>query len=207
MNTSADAAEQVVRMTLNGVEVAARITGRSAERVATLLYAMSRDSKQTKSHLRLSEMLKSEKPFKVFAVKDGDLKEFCRHAKRYGIRYCIIKDRTATDGTTDLLIGAEDAAKVNRIFDRYLMSRPHEDSAAEVSALFDDAPIHSENEPANPTLARTERSHLSAPISATRSTCENLTDSKKPSVRETLQVLRAAREQPVVQPHRTPPAR
>lgn len=203
MNTSADAAEQVVRMTLNGVEVAARITGRSAERIATLLYAMSRDQKQTKSHLRLSEMLKSEKPFKVFAVKDGDLKEFCRHAKRYGIRYCVIKDRSATDGTTDLLIGAENAAKVNRIFDRYLMSAPREDSAAEVAAVLDESP-----EPiATPTPARTERSHPSAPTSATRSTCENSTDSKKPSVRKTLQALRAAREQPLAQPRRTPPAR
>lgn len=203
MNTSADAAEQVVRMTLNGVEVAARITGRSAERIATLLYAMSRDQKQTKSHLRLSEMLKSEKPFKVFAVKDGDLKEFCRHAKRYGIRYCVIKDRSAMDGTTDLLIGAENAAKVNRIFDRYLMSAPREDSAAEVAAVLDESP-----EPiATPTPARTERSHPSAPTSATRSTCENSTDSKKPSVRKTLQALRAAREQPLAQPRRTPPAR
>lgn len=203
MNTSADAAEQVVRMTLNGVEVAARITGRSAERIATLLYAMSRDNKQTKSHLRLSEMLKSEKPFKVFAVKDGDLKEFCRHAKRYGIRYCVIKDRTATDGTTDLLIGAEDAARVNRIFDRYLMSTPREDVSTAVAAVFDETP-----EPAaTPTPARTERSHPSAPISATRSTCERSDDFKKPSVRKTLQALRAAREQPVTQPHRTPPTR
>ena len=39
MNYSGDAAEQVVRMSLNGVEVAAKISGKAAERLAVLLYA------------------------------------------------------------------------------------------------------------------------------------------------------------------------
>lgn len=37
--SSGEAAEQVVRMTLNGVEVAAKISGKAAERLAVLLYA------------------------------------------------------------------------------------------------------------------------------------------------------------------------
>ena len=36
--SSGEAAEQVVRMTLNGVEVAAKISGKAAERLAVLLY-------------------------------------------------------------------------------------------------------------------------------------------------------------------------
>jgi len=38
MNTGADAADQIVRMTLNGVEVAAKITGTGAKELAVLLY-------------------------------------------------------------------------------------------------------------------------------------------------------------------------
>ena len=47
MNTGADAADQIVRMTLNGVEVAAKITGTGAKELAVLLYAILKDQKKT----------------------------------------------------------------------------------------------------------------------------------------------------------------
>jgi len=200
MNYSGDAAEQVVRMTLNGVEVAAKITGQGAERIVTMLYAMSKDNQKTKSHIRLAEMLKSEKPFKVFSVRDQDLKEFCRHAKSYGIRYCVIKDRKTDDGRTDLLISAEDASKVNRIFERYFVSTVKENESAQpttVEELFDDTPVPSakeESKTANPRSARTAESRQSAPSSGMRSTLETSEGTKRPSVRQELKEIRAEQE-------------
>ena len=38
MNSSGDAAEQIVRLSLEGFEVAARITGNGAKDVAALIY-------------------------------------------------------------------------------------------------------------------------------------------------------------------------
>ena len=78
MNTGADAADQIVRMTLNGVEVAAKITGTGAKELAVLLYAVLKDQKKTKGKTRLTNMLKSGKELRVFAVKDKDLERFCR---------------------------------------------------------------------------------------------------------------------------------
>ena len=119
MNYSGEAAEQVVRMSLNGVEVAAKISGKAAERLAVLLYAILRDQKKTSGKIRLANMLKSGKELKVFAVRDGDLKKFCEEAKRYGVLYCVLKDNTANDGLTDIMVRAEDASKINRIFERF----------------------------------------------------------------------------------------
>ena len=62
-------------------------------------------------------MLRSGKKLKVFAVKDSDLQLFCREAKKYGVLYCVLKDRDATDGLTDIMVRAEDASKINRIFE------------------------------------------------------------------------------------------
>ena len=45
---SADAAEQVVRMTLEGSEVAIKLVGSGAKQLAILLYAVLRDQKKTK---------------------------------------------------------------------------------------------------------------------------------------------------------------
>ena len=222
MSYSGDAAEQVVSMTLDGVEVAAKITGQGAERIVTMLYAMSKDNKKTKSHIRLAEMLKSEKPFKVFSVRDQDLKEFCRHAKSYGIRYCVIKDRKTDDGRTDLLISAEDASKVNRIFERYFVSTvkegetvppPERTDTPSAMELFDDTPVPSakeEAQTANPRSARTAESRQSAPSSGMRSTLETSEGTKRPSVRQELKEIRAeqeARSKTPRVPYKKPPTR
>ena len=119
MNYSGDAAEQVVRMSLNGIEVAAKISGKAAERLAVLLYAVLKDQKKTRGKTRLTNMLKRGKELKVFAVKDTDLQKFCEEAKKYGVLYCVLKDRNAADGLTDIMVRAEDASKINRIFERF----------------------------------------------------------------------------------------
>ena len=59
--SSGEAAEQVVRMTLNGVEVAAKISGKAAERLAVLLYAVLKDQKKTRGKTRLNSMLPAER--------------------------------------------------------------------------------------------------------------------------------------------------
>ena len=104
MSYSGDAAEQVVRMTLEGAEVAAKVTGAGAKQVAVLLYAILRDQKKTKGKTRLASMLRSGKELKVFAVRDTDLQRFCTEAKKYGVLYCVLKDRAAEDGITDIMV-------------------------------------------------------------------------------------------------------
>jgi len=108
-----------VRITLEGAEVAAKITGAGAKQIAILLYAILRDQKKTKGKIRLSNLLRSGKELKVFAVKDTDLRRFCAEAKKYGVLYCVLKDKDATDGITDIMVRAEDASKINRIFERF----------------------------------------------------------------------------------------
>ncbi len=119
MSYSGDAAEQVVRMSLETGEVAVKLAGTGAKQLAILLYAILREQKKTKGKTRLTNMLRSGKELKVFAVKDTDLQLFCREAKKYGVLYCVLKDRDATDGITDIMVRAEDASKINRIFERF----------------------------------------------------------------------------------------
>ena len=122
MNTGADAADQIVRMTLNGVEVAAKITGTGAKELAVLLYAVLKDQTKTAGKTRLTNMLKSGKELRVFAVKTEDLEKFCKEAKKYGVLYCVLKEKNSKDGLTDIMVRAEDASKINRIFERFKLA-------------------------------------------------------------------------------------
>ena len=106
-------------MSLETGEVAVKLAGAGAKQLAVLLYAILREQTKTKGKARLTNMLRSGKELKVFAVKDSDLQLFCREAKKYGVLYCVLKDRDATDGITDIMVRAEDASKINRIFERF----------------------------------------------------------------------------------------
>ena len=119
MNTSSDAAEQLVRMSLNTAEVAVKVTGNGAKNIAVMLYAIVKDQHQTKGKTRLNNMLKSGQPLKVYEVRDNDLQKFCEEAKRYGVLYCVLKDKNANDDMTDIMVREFDSAKINRIFERF----------------------------------------------------------------------------------------
>ena len=122
MSYSGEAADQVVRIALEGTEVAVRLAGSGAKQLAILLYAVLKDQKRTKGKMRLTSMLRSGKELKVFAVRDRDLQKFCTEAKKYGVLYTVLKDRDANDRLTDIMVRAEDASKINRIFDRFKLA-------------------------------------------------------------------------------------
>ena len=102
--------------------MAAKIAGTGAKELAMMIYAILKDQKKTKGKTRLTNMLRSEKPLKVFAVKDSELQLFCKEAKKYGVLYCVLKAENAGDGLTDIMVRAEDASKINRIFERFKLA-------------------------------------------------------------------------------------
>jgi len=127
MNHSGDAAEQIVRMSLEGVEYAVRITGTAAKEIALFLLAALRSPERAagsniklKGKERLNSMLKSGKQLEIFSVKERDLQKFVQGAKEYGIVYCVLRDKNQTpDGLCDILVKADDAPKINRLVERF----------------------------------------------------------------------------------------
>ena len=93
MNNGGDAAEQVVRLSLEGFEVAARLSGSAAKNIALLLVSVLKQEQKTKGKARLTNMIKSGKELKVFSIPQKDLKKFTEQAKRYGVLYCVLRDK------------------------------------------------------------------------------------------------------------------
>jgi hypothetical protein len=123
MNYTGDAAEQIVRMSLDGVEVAAKITGAAAKEIALLLFAALKDrdnNLKLKGKANLISMLKSGKPVEIFSVKESDVEEFTKRADQYGIVYCaLVGKKRDDDGVCDFLVKSSDAPTISRIIDRY----------------------------------------------------------------------------------------
>ena len=197
MSYSGDAAEQVVRMSLQGAEVAAKITGEGAKHIAVLLYAILKEQNKTKGQVRLTNMLKSGKELKVFAVKDEDLKRFCTEAKKYGVLYCVLKDKNATDGITDIMVRAEDASKINRIFERFQLATVDIGSIQKEiqQEQAKNKIVIEEEKEKSPFQEKTEKSRPSEPISTIKKQADKgISTEKRPSVRDELRKIQEKRK-------------
>ena len=216
MNSSGDAAESIVRMSLQGTEVALRITGAATKNVIAALYALSQDKQKVKGRTKLENMLKSGKELKVFSVKEEDLKKFTEESKRYGVLFCALVDKKhgSIDGMIDVMVRAEDASKINRIVERFNLatvdtasikneiqktknSKAEADKGVVIKSveerLVDDIlskPIAKEgNEVSNPELAKMEKSPPLEPTSNNKK-ADVGTKSEKPSVREEIKTIK-----------------
>ena len=224
MNTGGDAAEQIVRMSLEGFEVAAKLTGAGAKNIAVLLYSILKEEQKTKGKARLTSMLRSGKELKVFTVKNEDLKRFTQEAKKYGVLYCVLADRKNKDpnAEVDVIARAEDASKISRIVERFNLASvdtasivtevekskdektdmPEPDigvqEKAEKDKLLDALMGKPTQKEENPSVAKTEKSPPSEPFSEKPSkSAEGATMAKeeKPSVREELRKIKESRKE------------
>lgn len=123
MNTSADAADQVVKITLEGAEWAVRLAGTGAKHIGVMLYAMSKEQNKTRGAERLNNMLRSGKPLKVYTFSAKDMDKFKEVAKQYGILYTILKEKDRTGDVFDVLVRADDESKIQRICDRFNLTK------------------------------------------------------------------------------------
>ena len=225
MNTGGDAAEQVVRLSLEGFEVAAKLTGTAAKELAVLLVSVLKQEHKTKGKARLTNMLKSGKELKVFSIPNKDLDKFTEQARKYGVLYCVLRDKYSKDenAPVDIIARAEDASKIQRIFDRFELGNvdkgaivaeaqrsitQREEQANEVpekskgEMIVEEAmgnPIHKDGAAhENPTVAKTDKDPPSRQSSAE---VDGKSDKgtanaavEKPSVREKLKRYKAQAE-------------
>lgn len=223
MNNTGDAAEQIVRLSLEGTEVALRLTGSAAKNVAAALYVMAknRDKTKVRGRQRLTAMLKSGKELKVFTIGEEHLKQFALEAKRYGVVYCALRGKErSTDGLVDIMVRAEDASKINRIVERFHLAtvdtvairhdieqrRARQNAVQEAGAaaqedqLLDEllGPVSGEKAE-NPALATRSKSHPSEPIFGTQARADGdipiQADGRK-SIRKELNEIKARQAAP-----------
>jgi len=126
MSSGGEAAEQVTHLALEGAQYTMKIAGEGAEHILALLLAAikprPKGQKQSGPKLRgrerLRTMLKSGAELKFFEIQGKDLKEFVAAAKKYGITYCVLRQKGDENGMVEIMAKAEDAARVSRILEK-----------------------------------------------------------------------------------------
>ena len=217
MTNGGDAAEQVVRLSLEGFEVAAKLSGAAAKNIAVLLVSVLKQEQKTKGKARLTNMIKSGKELKVFSIPNKDLKKFTEQAKRYGVLYCVLRDKNTKGDNVpiDIIARAEDASKIQRIVERFELGKV-EKAVEKREALEKDKPTKTKNEiiteeavrkpiqkegysQSNPTVAKTDKNppsrHDSEPVDMQTDKGTVSDRQRKPSVKAKLDRYKAQSKQ------------
>ena len=170
-------------------------------------------------------MIKSGKELKVFSIPQKDLKKFTEQAKRYGVLYCVLRDKNTKgeNAPVDIIARAEDASKIQRIVERFELGKVDkasivseaEKAIADREAVEKEKPTKSKSEiimeeavrnpmqkeeraNANPSVAKTDKSPLSRQNSEPVETQSDKGVAKpveKPSVKEKLDRYKAQAKQ------------
>ena len=111
-------------VTVKGVECVANLSGKAAVSLAAFLIAALKDEKRVSGKTRMRSFRgKPTQVFtQVFVIQQRELRAFAQEAKKYGVLYAAVVDKRNPDGLCDIVVSAEDAARVNRIADRFALS-------------------------------------------------------------------------------------
>ena len=191
MSNGSDAADQVVRYTLEGTEVALKLSGLAAKNVVAYLIAVLNDSKKTRGKTRITRMLREGKPMKIFQLPTDQLKVFAKEAKKYGVLFVamVYKHNPAPD--TDIMVFSRDAAKINRILDRL--------SLAVVDTGAIESEIQNERVDNDPFVHRSDVPFAtSSPISSDSQSLPETEEGGRRSVKKLLEAFKEQDKKPIV---------
>lgn len=104
MNYGGDAADQIVRYSLEGTEVALKLTGEAAKNFAVFAAAVLRDQKKMHGKTNLTRLLRENKPLRFFEVPESRMKEFAREANVRGLLYVPVRDRSKAAGKIEFAV-------------------------------------------------------------------------------------------------------
>lgn len=190
MNTSGEVADLMVKEGIQITESAAKLAGLGAKNLAAIIIALINDDSKLQGKTNLKQLLKADKPLCILQIKEQDLRTFNAEAKKYGVLFTAVSDKTNNTGFCDIIAKQDDVTKLNYIMEKLGYTAPE---------------IEPEPEQSEPTQKTTEENSKNQSPRAKENQQENgsmrrgdteRTDSgTKPSVRKKIEDIKAEQAQ------------
>lgn len=188
MDTSGEVADLMVREGIQLTEESIKLLAAGSKNLAALLWALARDEKKLVGKTGMARLIREGKELKVFRLKESDLEEFKKFAKK-NVLFSVVKDTKATDGLVDLVTNVDFVAQVNLFMARRgypAPDHPQEDGSKKA-------------DPRAPQGSSSPQRGSGSTPSRTRTrptrTTSKMSDGEKPSVKEKLDTLRTQAKQ------------
>ena len=121
-----EAADQLVRMMLNGSEVAIRLSGSAAKNMLALTMALAKQNKRLSGKVNMARMLHETRDLRLFPMTPEQYREFRKHARRQKILFSAISDRDGGEKLLDVVMPVTEVERANLIFDRIMYTGQQE---------------------------------------------------------------------------------
>ena len=129
---SGDAADEVVRIMLNGTEVAVRLAGSGVKNLAAMLIAWSKKEKKPYGKTNMMRLLKSGEELQVISLDREQYKQFKTLAKKK-VLYAPFLNTKEEDGKVEVVISSKSIPLVNYILKKIGYGDVQQDESAELS--------------------------------------------------------------------------
>lgn len=120
MSDEISQAIQIIRLEFDGLRFGMDVTGgtvKQAKNLAVFIYALlTREKLQGKTSLK--KMLSKDGSLQVLKIKEEDMKNFKKLAKKYGILYSKLPDINKADGMTEVLFHTEATPRINTLIEK-----------------------------------------------------------------------------------------
>ena len=137
MDTSGEAADLVVKESIQLTEASIKLLAAGSKNLAAFLYALAKDNKKLVGKTSMNRLLREGKELKSFCIKEEDFAEFRKYA-RPNVLFAAVQDTKANDGLVALVTNTDFVPQVNLFMQRRGYPAPTEEQ--EEPAAKKDAP-------------------------------------------------------------------
>lgn len=118
MDVSAEAADVVVRESIQATEAAAKLALEGMKNVAALLLAIAKQDMKVVGKTTAKRLARDSAPAVVIPIRAEDRAEFQKMAKAYGVLYFMVQKRSDDRGMINVVSNQNYAAQLNAIMEQ-----------------------------------------------------------------------------------------
>lgn len=116
-DVSGEAADLVVKETMQITEGAIKLAGVGLKNIAAFLIAISNQNNKVVGKTTAKRLARDPAPAEIIHLKKEDIGRFQKLAKQYGVLYFFVHKKDATDGITNVVSNANYAPQLNAIME------------------------------------------------------------------------------------------
>ncbi len=124
MNTSGEVADLMAKEAIQVTEESVKLMALGAKNLAAIIIALVKEDNKLQGKTNLKNLLKAEKPLCIMQIKEDDLKKFQSEAKKYGVLFTAVSDKTNDTGLCDIIAKQDDVTKLNYIMEKMGYAAP-----------------------------------------------------------------------------------
>ncbi len=117
MDVSAEAADLVVKESLQATESAAKLAGTGLKNVAALLLALAKGNEKVVGKTNSKRLARDPAPAEVIRIKKEDMGQFQKLAKEFGILYFFAQKKGNTSGYVNVVSTQNYTAQLNAVLE------------------------------------------------------------------------------------------